>query len=311
MIPNQSLPAVIDVDGPRPAVSWVSSLPHKWTTPAERLVLLILAADAYQSTPGRPANTSGISLSDLSRAAGIWKDQLLKILASLRTDNEHRPALLTAWVERDTAEGRQCQPLAGDERNRGGRGVRTLYQLMIPPGWLTVRGTPGQLTDETVRTPPGQLVDETVRGNRPGKPSGPRPATPFPIPSPTQVLNEPTRDGEQLRPLRTLVAVAEALHAEAVEAGRDWSQQGIYDSLRAAIDQDGRDLDSAERATREAIGDRRAHTPAALRWEQRFKAQRREQAAPQCSVCGQNAAGHAKSEEKVPPSLRHDFEAAS
>lgn len=48
------LPPGVDVDGSRPSVAWVTSLPAEWLTSTQRLVLLVLACDAFdnESRPG-------------------------------------------------------------------------------------------------------------------------------------------------------------------------------------------------------------------------------------------------------------------
>lgn len=220
---SHSMLSPINADGPRPAVGWVCSLPHKWTTDAERLVLVVIAADIYPSDTGRPANTSGISLPDLSRATGIWKDRLSRVLATLRSATDRRPALLAVWVERDGADGgRTYQRLTSTEVNAGGRGKRTLYQLLTeateaarnhPEDSRTVGDPEANNYPGSTRT--DQL--ETVRENRPGKPSGYSPAPPIPFPSPTHLHNSST-DGPADRPLAEQLAELERRmrHEEAV-----------------------------------------------------------------------------------------------
>lgn len=77
------------VDGPRPAVEWVTSLPSAWLTSADRHVLLMLA---LLSRDGRHASPS---LEELVRLLGERsKGTLMDRLDRLAEPNLLRPALL-------------------------------------------------------------------------------------------------------------------------------------------------------------------------------------------------------------------------
>lgn len=95
----------IIVDGPRPAVEWVSLLPRKWVTRDERLVLYALACDAFseESAPG---------LDNLALWTGMFRSSVAEILTRLCEPTDKRPAL----IERA-------------ETTRGGR--RTTFRLFI------------------------------------------------------------------------------------------------------------------------------------------------------------------------------------
>ena len=101
------------VDGPRPAVVWVSTLPAEWVRPSERLVLYVLALDAYNGT-SRPSGDA------IASWTGLQRRRVYDILTILATPNDVRPAL----IERVDREGR---PLG--EKRYGGR-ARTGYRLM-------------------------------------------------------------------------------------------------------------------------------------------------------------------------------------
>lgn len=105
--------APIVVDDARPAVSWVSTLPAGWVTPSERLVLYVLACDAYDDI-SRPSGEA------IASWTGLQRRRVYEILSILSAPNDVRPAL----IERVDREGR---PL-GDKRY-GGR-ARTGYRLM-------------------------------------------------------------------------------------------------------------------------------------------------------------------------------------
>ena len=180
-----------DADGKRPALGWVGSLPHSWTTGNGRHVLTWLALDAYTGETGRPPNSSGASLAALSQWTGLYKDAVTTALQGLRLPNGSRGALLVAWVERPTPTGKEYRKLGPDETNRGGKGVRTLHQLQTD----ICPENPGQLE----RSTPAPGSAETVRGNRPGKPSGETvrdsPDTPIPFPFPPHSSSYVTTEG--------------------------------------------------------------------------------------------------------------------
>jgi hypothetical protein len=80
-------PSPLVVDGSRECVQLVAALPADWTTDGERLVLLVLACDAYQreSAPG---------LDNLAAWTGLNRRSVARILERLQRATEERPALL-------------------------------------------------------------------------------------------------------------------------------------------------------------------------------------------------------------------------
>ena len=108
-------PRALEVDGARPAVAWVSSLPASWTSPRERLVLYVLACDAYAdvATPGGSA---------LAAWCGLINGRLYEVLGALTKPTPDRPALLERV-------GRDGQPIPEGKRY-GGR-ARTGYRFRI------------------------------------------------------------------------------------------------------------------------------------------------------------------------------------
>ena len=76
------------VDGARPSVEWVTSLPRGWrVTPSERLILLTLACDAFdwESAPGFEA---------IAAWTGMQRTSCIEILGRLCEATDVRPALL-------------------------------------------------------------------------------------------------------------------------------------------------------------------------------------------------------------------------
>lgn len=149
----------LTVDGARPSVAWVSSLPASWTTSRERLVLLVLACDAYESiaTPGGAA---------LASWCGLINGRLYETLGALTKATPTRPALLERV-------GRDGQPIPEGKRY-GGR-ARTGYRLRVevaptlPLGresaeLSTSAGTVGEANS------PEKLSRETLPDNSPGQP---------------------------------------------------------------------------------------------------------------------------------------------
>lgn len=144
------------VDGPRPAVSWVASLPASWTTERERLVLLLLACDAFDDV-SRPGGAA------LAAWAGILNGRLYETLGALERPNGERPALLT----RVDVKGRTIPP----GKRYGGRGVRTGYQLHTDRVLSRLFGRvtePGNSPEQSGEIPEA-CPAETLPGNSPGK----------------------------------------------------------------------------------------------------------------------------------------------
>jgi hypothetical protein len=75
------------VDGTRECVRLVAALPSDWTTDGERLVLHVLACDAFEreSAPG---------LDNLAAWTGMQRRSVARILERLQQHTEERPALL-------------------------------------------------------------------------------------------------------------------------------------------------------------------------------------------------------------------------
>ena len=84
------------VDGSRECVRLVAALPSEWTTDGERLVMLVMACDAFEreSAPG---------LENLAAWTGLNRRSVGKILDRLLVPNANRPALL---VKTNTSKGR-------------------------------------------------------------------------------------------------------------------------------------------------------------------------------------------------------------
>ncbi len=75
------------VDGPRPAVAWVASLPGEWTTAGERLLLLALACDAFDATSAPTGDA-------LAEWTGMERSTVYRMLGRLRVATDERPALV-------------------------------------------------------------------------------------------------------------------------------------------------------------------------------------------------------------------------
>lgn len=168
----------LQVDGPRPAVSWVASLPGSWTSDRERLVLLVLACDAFE-------DTSAPSGAALAAWAGLINGRLYETLATLSRATDRRPAL----VERVDASGDVIP-----EGKRGGR-ERTRYRLRVGVGSAQLSGFTGR--DGVPATLPANSPGELSRGTLPAsretslpfpsspnnsRSSAPRQTVPVPLP---------------------------------------------------------------------------------------------------------------------------------
>lgn len=170
----------LDVDGPRPAVTWVSSLPRDWTTTRERFVLMLLAADSWATEA--PFECSP-SLSELAAWTGEYKGRIAEAIDSLLAPTSARPALLSK------------RPGVGRQRTR--------YTLLVDTLWSAV--TDRYDAHETPTDTPlwsgsadhyddSQAVDNTRSGPASGPRSGPgcgpgERTTPFPS-LPTQPTSE-------------------------------------------------------------------------------------------------------------------------
>ncbi|KRC53940.1 hypothetical protein ASE19_07620 [Nocardioides sp. Root79] len=81
----------MDVDGDRPAVAWVTSLPADWTTPRERLVLMLLALDTYDR---RPPFRCRPRMAWLAAWSGEHRQRISEAVSALASATATRPALL-------------------------------------------------------------------------------------------------------------------------------------------------------------------------------------------------------------------------
>lgn len=163
---------VIDVNGPRPAMSWVSELPLEWTTTRERLVLTLLALDTYSP---RPPFWCSPSLVELARAAGEYKGRIVETIDSLAKPTHVRPAL----VERVPGAGRR----------------RSAYRLIIEPEFFypdhndDLWSVPADRNGSGSWSAAADHYDTRsgpARGPRRGPGSGPpQRTTPYPKPNPS------------------------------------------------------------------------------------------------------------------------------
>lgn len=83
-------------------------------------------------------------------------------------------------------------------------------------------------------------------------------------------------------------AITHLAHLEAQRVGKAWDPQGIYASVRGALEDDGRRPHQVMEAAYAAVRDSSARTPAAIRWASRYPEASRPAAASgaECVVCG-------------------------
>lgn len=159
--------AGIEVDGARPAVEWVTSLPRSWRlSEGERLVMLALACDSFDghdTYPGREA---------LAEWTGMHASSVGDILARLERPTSHRPALIRR------------------ESGKGGRGRRARIVLLGPRDVLSrLMGKPagepgGNEADKLTGEPGGyrgRKPTDKPTGKPTAKPAG-EPGTSLPFP---------------------------------------------------------------------------------------------------------------------------------
>ena len=90
-------PPQLVVDGDRPGVAWVASLPRSYKlSESERLVLLALACDSFDGYESAP------TMDGLAAWCGLLRSSLYKIVQRLERPTKHRPSLL----ERESTGGR-------------------------------------------------------------------------------------------------------------------------------------------------------------------------------------------------------------
>lgn len=150
--------AYLDVDGRRPAVAWVTSLPRSWVSDGERLVLLVLACDSFDgidSSPGRD---------NLARWTGLLRGRVGELLAALEKPTANRPALLRR------------------EDSGGGRGRRGRVVLLppIPADEPGMNEGPKRAGEPGMNDPPIPAAEPGTfpAGNLPGNLPGNRPVSP-------------------------------------------------------------------------------------------------------------------------------------
>jgi hypothetical protein len=80
-------PSPLIVDGTREWVQWVAALPADWTTDGERLVMTMLACDAY-------VNESAPGIDNVAAWTGMNRRSVQRTLLGLLSPNANRPALL-------------------------------------------------------------------------------------------------------------------------------------------------------------------------------------------------------------------------
>lgn len=160
----------LNVDGARPAVGRVASLPAAWTTDADRLVLLALACDSYDGETAAPG------AENLAAWTGLHRSTVYAALHRLSVPTDERPALVAID---DTKKGRR----------------RTRYRLTLPsqqPSDEADRSTipepsgqPDGSATPTVGQPSGnRRPSPTVRPSQPSANRRPRADTPSPSSNP-------------------------------------------------------------------------------------------------------------------------------
>lgn len=178
----------LSVDGARPAVERVAALPRSWTTPAERLVLMVLACDSFDGETCAP------SYDRIADWTGMHRSSVGELLTALTKPNSRRPSLLTR-----------------EETTRGGR--RTVWRLLLPePSGATGRsdeveaypqpsGAAGLSNRPAEVDGKGMQTVAEPSPNRPARPDGNRPA-PQDAPSSTRDplwLTSPPTEGTRAR----------------------------------------------------------------------------------------------------------------
>jgi DNA-binding MarR family transcriptional regulator len=103
------IPSPLVVDGSRVCVRWVAGLPGDWTTDGERLVLLVMACDAFEreSRPG---------LSNLSAWTGMRRSSVARIVDRLLKPNDARPALLVKTNQSKGGRSASCYRLLTEQQ---------------------------------------------------------------------------------------------------------------------------------------------------------------------------------------------------
>ena len=201
---EQASPLV--VDGARPAVTWVASIPRGAVTDRERVVLVMLACDAFENV-SRPGGAS------LAQWAGLINGRLYETLKALESPTDKRPAL----IERVDRNGAPIPPgVRYGSRERTGYRLRTEHyaeQLSQHTGRVSPEpvdnnspATPGELRNgahdapnNSPRNSPEQLSRTTLPNNSPGPPGDSLPFPTLPTSSSARSRSRATATPEPLR----------------------------------------------------------------------------------------------------------------
>ncbi|MDU0315263.1 hypothetical protein RKE38_16305 [Phycicoccus sp. M110.8] len=185
--------SAMTVDGPRPAVEWVTSMPYRLTD-AEFRVLMLLALDSYDGVTAAPG------YDNLARWSGLLRSSVGAALARLCEPAEHRPALV---------------------RRVGKRQRHTVFAFSRPalPDISTGPATP----EEWVNVSSGR-AGQVVSSGRAGRDGGDTPVDPSgqtrrTLPSTTRV---PTSTAQVTRTLQESQRVPQSDGGE-VQGGHDES----------------------------------------------------------------------------------------
>jgi hypothetical protein len=153
-------PPRLEVDGSRPAVEWVTSLPKSWkVTSVERLVLLAIACDSYDGKEARP----GWPL--LSAATGIDVRDVRKAVDRLAEQTDQRPALLRVEENRG---GSRARIVLLDPRNVGSRAPGRPGQPGVQPAGQPA-GQPGVHSPTTLALALALALDLGVEEEEPSQ----------------------------------------------------------------------------------------------------------------------------------------------
>jgi hypothetical protein len=127
-------PDPLVVDGYRESVEWAAGLPSAWTTEGERLVLLVMACDAYgrESAPG---------IDNIAAWTGMRRTSVIRAINHLLKPTEDRQALLVKT-----------------KKSRGGPRATSVYHLLT-----TVSEQSPRETDEASQQSPNSLPRRPLR----------------------------------------------------------------------------------------------------------------------------------------------------
>lgn len=191
----------MNVDGPRPAVAWVTALPVEWVNPGDRHVLLVLALDTYDQAPPFEAAPS---LGELLEWVGLNSRGTLT--DRIRRLAEPVPGIRPALIEVTPGTGRR----------------RTKYRLLVDtwPGLWSGDTDYYSPVDNPASGPAHRTTTRgsvhrttTSTGGRSGPASGPvcspvDRTTPYPLPT-TSLSTEQVAD--RARAVREQIAATRRL----------------------------------------------------------------------------------------------------